>query len=163
MRRRAGGSMLVEMAMWMPIFLLLIVGMLHIGEITYTYYVLKKIEYAAAQFLATQQGLDLCGTDYTTAALNFALNDNTTSTPLIANLTSDMLQVTTQCLDPSTGVPGTCDTSACDTGIGSAQRPDYITVSIPGGYAFNPNIPYIQLPTIELVPSVTVPFGGSAL
>jgi len=166
MKRRtsgtASGSMIVETAMWMPVFFLLIVGMLHLGEITYTYYVLSKIEYAAAQFLATQQGVDFCNQNYT-AAINFAINDNTTGQPLVANLTPDMLQVTTQCIDPTTGVAGTCDTSECATGIGNPQTPAYITVSIPGGYAINPNIPYIQLPPIELMPSVTVPFGGSAL
>ena len=32
-----------------------------IGEITYQYYTLKKALYAAAQFLATQQGVNFCG------------------------------------------------------------------------------------------------------
>ena len=44
-----------------------------------------------------------------------------------------MISVTTECIDPSTGLPGACNSSGCDGAVG-AQRPDYVVVSIPDGY-----------------------------
>jgi hypothetical protein len=163
MKRGRGGNMVLEAAMWLPILFLLIVGMEQIGKITYLYYTLKKIEYAAARDLAVQPGVDFCNTaaGAVQAAIQFAITDPSTAQPLISNLTADMFQVSTICLD-ATGAPGACDTSGCN-GLTGAQRPDFITVSIPNGYTVQPRIPYIQLSPIELTPSVTEPFNGGAL
>src|SRR5205085_11031419 len=97
----------------------------------------------------------------TGAAINAAITDPATSEPLISNLTADMLVVTTQCVDPS-GVIGTCDVSGCQ-GVAGAQRPDFVTVAITGGYTFPIRILYINLDPIVLRPSATSPFGGSKL
>jgi hypothetical protein len=163
MRRGRGGNMVLEVAMWLPILFLLIAGMIQIGKWTYLDYSLNKILYTAARQLAVQQGLNFCDSadPATQAALTNAINDPATSLPLISNLTVDMLQVTTQCLD-ATGVPGQCDVSGCGTPA-SAQRPDFITVSMPNGYLIQPRIPYILLNPFQLKPTVTVPFGGSSL
>jgi TadE-like protein len=162
-RRGRGGNMVLEAAMWLPILFLLIVGMEQIGKITYLYYVLKKIEYAAARDLSVQPGVDFCNTagGAIQAAIQFAITDPSTAQPLISNLTADMFQVSTICLD-ATGAPGACNTSGCN-GLTGAQRPDFVTVSIPNGYTVQPRIPYITLNPIALAPSVTVPFNGGAL
>ena len=149
--------------MWIPILLLLIVGMIQLGKVTYLDYVLNKIVYNAARNLATTQNLNFCdpGDPATAAAINGAINDPATSQPLIANLTADMLVVTTQCLD-ATGAIGTCDVSGCQ-GVAGAQRPNYVTVAITNGYSFPIRIPLINLDPILLRPSATSPFGGSQL
>src|SRR5690348_16765960 len=74
-RRKRGGNMILEAVLFIPFLLLLIVGMLRIGEITYLYYTLKKTLYATAQYLATQQGVDFCAdtTGLVAAAKNFGL------------------------------------------------------------------------------------------
>jgi Flp pilus assembly protein TadG len=163
MRRGRGGNAVLETAMWLPILFLLIVGMIQFGKLTYLDYVLNKIVYNAARNLATAQNLNFCdsGDPTTAAAITGAINDPATGTPLIANLSSDMLVVTTQCLD-ATGAPGTCDVSGCQ-GVAGAQRPDYVTVAIANGYSFPIRIPYINLDPILLRPSATSPFGGSKL
>jgi Flp pilus assembly protein TadG len=163
MRRGRGGNMVLELAMWIPILLLLIVGMIQIGKWTYLDAVLSKIMYSAARQLSVQQGLNFCDAadPATQAALTNAISDPATGEPLISNLTVDLLQVTTQCVD-ATGAAGACDVSGCNSPAG-AQRPDFITVSMPGGYTIQPRIPYILLNPFQLRPTVTVPFGGSSL
>jgi len=157
------GNMVLELAMWLPVLFLLIGGMIQVGKWTYLDYSLNKILYSAARQLAVQQTLNFCDAadPAAQAALTNAINDPATGLPLIANLTVDMLQVTTQCLD-ATGASGACDVSGCNTPA-SAQRPDFVTVSMPNGYTIQPRIPYILLNPFQLRPAVTVPFGGSSL
>jgi hypothetical protein len=96
-------------------------------------------------------------------AINFALTGTTDGTgpTAILDLTADMISVTTQCIDPITGAPGTCDTSGCG-GPAGAQRPDLIVVSIPNGYMVQPRIPYILLDPIPLKPQSIMPNGGGS-
>jgi Flp pilus assembly protein TadG len=163
MKRGRGGNVILETAMWMPILFLLIVGTIQFGKLTYLNYVLTKIVYSAARNIATGQNLNFCdpADPATVAAVTSAINDPATGEPLISNLTADMLVVTTQCLD-SSGVIGSCDVSGCQ-GVAGAQRPDFVTVAITGGYSFPIRIPYINLDPIQLRPSATAPFGGSKL
>jgi hypothetical protein len=170
MRRGRGGNMILEAAMWMPVFFLLIVGMLQVGKITYLYYTLKKTEDTAARYLSVQSGVNFCPDAIASdpnvqAAIQFALTGTTDgSGPLIIpSLTPDMLQVVTECIDPATGLPGPCDAGGCNTGSPmGAQRPDYIVVTIPNGYPVQPRIPFLLLDPIPLKPTVAVPFGGTS-
>jgi hypothetical protein len=160
--RSRRGNMALEAALWIPIITLLIVGMIQIGKITYLYYTLKKTVYSAARYLATEQGTNFCDPADANiqAALQFALTGTTdgSGTPLIANLTPDMLQVTPECVDPISGAPQVCDLSTC--GAAGGPRPDYIVVNIPNGYSVQPRIPFITLDPIPLKPSAAVPAGG---
>jgi hypothetical protein len=155
--------MLIEATLWIPVMALLIVGMIQVGKITYLYYSLKKSVYSAARYLSVQQGVNFC--DLTNdpnvaAAFQFAVTGTTdgSGTPLITNFTTDMLQVTPECVDAVSGAPGPCDTSGCPT---VTTRPDYILVTMPNGYQVQPRIPFITLNPIVLSPSVMVPFGGT--
>src|SRR5206468_1675193 len=126
LRRRTNssrGSAVIEVALWIPFLLLLISGMIQFGKITYLNYVLQKIVYTAARSLSLQQNLNLCdpADPATQAVLTNALNDPATGEPLIANLTPDMLTVTTRCLDANGNI-GDCDVSGC-AGLTGAQRP----------------------------------------
>jgi len=163
MRRGRSGSAVLETAMWMPVLFLLIVGVIQFGKLEYLDYVLSKIVYNAARNIATGQNLNFCdpADPATVAAVTAAINDPATGEPLIPNLTADMLVVSTQCVD-STGTIGTCDVSGCQ-GITGAQRPDFVTVAITGGYNYPIRIPYINLDPISLRPSASAPFGGSNL
>ena len=150
--------------MWMPVILLLIAGVIQFGKITYLYYTLRKIEYTVARSVSIASGVDFCP-DATDAliqgAIAFALTGTSdgSGTPLVSNLTPAMISVTTECIDPATGLPGPCDTSGCD-GAAGAHRPDYVVVTIPDGYRVQPRIPFILLDPFPLRPTVAVPFGG---
>jgi hypothetical protein len=152
--------MVIEAAIFIPVMVLLIVGMVQFGKITYQYYVIKKIVYGAARQISVQQGINFCDIENDAgvqSALALAVND-ITGTPLIPNLTAQQFQISTFCApaDPASP-PAPCDQSGCPT---AAQRPDYIQVSIPAGYTVRPRILYVDLSPFELRPVVTIPFGG---
>lgn len=163
MKRGRSGNAVLEVALWMPVLFLLIAGAIQFGKLTYLDYVLNKIVYHAARNVATAQNLNLCDpADPTLAnAVAAAINDPATGQALIANLTSDMLVVTTQCAD-STGALGACDVASCQS-VGVPQKPDYVTVAIANGYSVQLRIPYLNLDPVLLRPSASTPFGGSVL
>lgn len=162
MKRGRNGNSLLEAALWTLVLTLLIVGMVQFGKITYVYYTLRKTVYSAARYLATEQGTNYCDPSDPNiqAAIQFALTGTSdgSGTPLIPNLTADMLQVTAECVDPSTGAPGPCTVGCDDPSI--APQPDYIVVNIPNGYMVQPRIPFLTIDPIPLKPSVVVPAGG---
>jgi hypothetical protein len=166
MRRARSGNVALEVAMWLPVFFLLITGIIQFGKITYIYYSLKKTVNTVATYLAGQNGVNYCNgpsDPIITNAINFAITGSTdgTGTPAIFDLTPDMISVTIQCIDPATGAPGDCDTSGCGNPAGG-QRPDLIIVSIPNGYMVQPRIPYILLDPIPLRPQAVMPNQGGS-
>jgi hypothetical protein len=156
--------MILEAVMFMPFMLLLIVGMLRIGEITYLYYTLKKALYATAQYLATQQGVDFCADSngLVAAAKNFGLTGTSdgSANSFLPALTIDQIDVAPECYDPATQTVNTCVLS-CDGSAANIAQPDFVVVSIPSGYTVNPRLPYILNQEIPLKPFVRVPFGGT--
>jgi Flp pilus assembly protein TadG len=154
--------MALEAALFIPVLVLLIAGMVQIGKVTYLYYTLKKIVYAAGRGVAVQQGVNYCGDigsdAVAQAAINAAVND-ASGTPIIANLPA--VQIAPQCTDPSApaGALIPCDTSNCDV-LSLSQRPDFLVVTLQGGYEVQVRIPFLNPIPITLNPSVTVPFGG---
>lgn len=159
------GNMILESLLWIPFVLLLLVGMVQFGKLTYVYYTVKKTLYTVGRYVATAQGVDFCdatGDATIVAAKNFGLTggtDGAAESPLPA-LTGDMIQVTAECVDASSGDIGPCDTSGCD-GLTGGRRPDFVVVSIPDGYQIAPRIPYMLIDPILLRPQVRVPFGGT--
>jgi len=141
-----------------------VVGTIQFGKVSYTYFALRKAAFSAARYLAVQQGVNFCDlADDANAqnALNFAMNDPNTGTPLITGLTTDMFVISTECVDPASGAVGPCDTSGCGAAAG-AQRPDYIVVSV-SGFLYQMRFPGYTPDAVALSPSVTVAFGGSSL
>jgi hypothetical protein len=166
MRRRRGGSVL-EVAMFVPLLFALTVGMTQIGKITYTYYTLRKTMYTMARYVAAQQGVNFCDAGDATivAAKNFAVSGTSTedaSVPVLPNLTTDMISISIERVDATTGALGECECSVagCDEASGG-RAPDFIVVSIPNGYQVTPRIPFLTLDPIPLKPQVRVPFGGT--
>src|SRR4029079_8070278 len=143
MMRRRGGAAL-EVALFVPILLTLLVGMIQIGKNTYVYYTLRKTLYTMGRFVSVQQGVNFCDeADLTVlAAKNFALNglssDDGTDEILPA-CTTEMLGVSIGRIDTSSGAPVACDcsVSGCDTSAGGGS-PDFVVVTIPDGYQVNP-------------------------
>ena len=162
MKRARNGNMVLEAALWTLFLTVLIVGMVQFGKITYLYYTLEKTVSSAARYLATEQGTNFCDAadPNIQAAVNFALTGTTdgSGTPLIPNLTANMLQVTVECVDPASGSPGPCPVGCDDPAVG--LLPDYIVVSIPNGYPVQPRIPFLTLDPIPLKPSAVVPDAG---
>jgi Flp pilus assembly protein TadG len=163
MRRKSGGSAILETALFLPVMMLLIVGMIQFGTITYTYYALRDTVYTAARYLAVQRNTNFCdpADPNIVAATNLAVTGtiDASGASLISNLTPAMLQVTTECV--VNGAVGVCDTSGCGISPSLAERPDYVAVTIPNGYLVTPRLPFTTLPPIVLSPSALVAFGGT--
>jgi len=72
--------MVVEVALWMPVILLLIAGVIQFGKITYLYYTLRKIEYTVARSVSVASGVDFCP-DATDTLIQGPLNSRSPAPP----------------------------------------------------------------------------------
>jgi hypothetical protein len=163
MRRR--GSTTMETILFLPLLLLLFMGMVEIGRLTYTYYSLYKVLYTLARQAGTALGANFC--DEEDAVLQAVKNWVLTGTedgsgePLIRDLTPDRVQIRPERYNADRGglEECPCGVPGCDVANGG-RSPDYIVVSVPDGYPVQLRIPYLTLAPIPLRPQVRVPFGG---
>jgi hypothetical protein len=158
------GSALIEGALFIPVLMLLLVGMVEFARIGYTYYTLHKIVYAVARQAGTAQGANFCNEESLAAIKNFVLTGQAdgSADPVLPGLTSDLIQVRAEKIVAETGelIECSCDASGCDASAGGAG-PDFIVVRIPDGYPVQLAIPFMpRMEPIPLRPQVRVPFGG---
>ena len=159
------GNTVVEVAIFLPVLMMLLVGMYQIAQITYTYYTLRKAVYAVATYLSAQQGVNFCNNPADpgiSAAINFGVTGTTDGSQpaVVGGLTSDMIVITPESYLPLTQTTTPYDTSVCTSG--DTTPPDYITVSMTSDFTVTPAIPFISLfQPISLSPKVTVPYGGT--
>jgi hypothetical protein len=157
----------LEVALFVPIIITLLVGMQQIGKVTYLYYTLRKTIYTAAKYVASQQGVNFCddADPVVLAAKNFALTGTVEGDTqgLLPALTADMIAIRIERYTPESQDLGECEctTSGCDT-ANNGTSPDYVVVSIPEGYQVQLRIPFLTLDPILLKPKVRVPFGGTS-
>jgi Flp pilus assembly protein TadG len=163
---RRKGATVVETALWAPILILLLMGTLEVARFAYTYYILQKVLFSTAQYLSSLQGTDFCNPSdpNVLAAEYFGLTgtaDNSAPS-VFAAVTPDMMTVTIENADPTTGAlsPCNCGVPGCDTNNGGLA-PSYIVVSLTNGYSVTPNIPLVAKNPIILFPQVRVPYGGT--
>lgn len=165
-RRSIRGSSVLEVALFVPIVVTLLVGMIQFGKITYVYYTLRKTIYTAARYVATQQGVNFCddADAVVLAAKNYALTGTVEGDVegLLPALTADMLSIRIERYVPESQELGECDctTSGCDA-ANNGTSPDFVVVTIPNGYEVRPRIPFLTIDPILLKPQVRVPFGGT--
>jgi hypothetical protein len=163
--RRRRGSAIIETAMFVPFFIILIVGMAEIARVTYVYYSVHKTLYNLARFIGTRQGVNLCdqGDAEIQSAKNWALTGSSGGgEPLITGLQPDMVQVRVERQETGSDILGECECSisGCDAAVGG-RPPDFVVVSIPEGFPISVGLPYLTRETITFRPSVRVPYGGT--
>lgn len=162
--RRA--STAVETILFLPLLLLLFMGMVELGRLTYTYYTLYKMLNTLARYVGTQQGVNFCDEEDSTlqAAKNLVLtgSEDGSGEPLLADLTPDRVQISIERYNADTGglEACPCGVPGCDVSEGGTA-PDYLVVSVPDGYPVQLRIPYLGLSPILLRPQVRVPYGGT--
>jgi len=169
-RKNQRGGALLETAMYMPVLILLFVGMVEIARITYTYYAIQRILAGLARYVGTQQAVNFCDDNDASviAAKNFALTGtpdgdaSATGTLLVRNLTSDLVRIRLERYEPNSQQLIECDCSqtGCDASLGGAP-PDYIVVYLPNGYTVRPVIPGVPVDPFQLRPRVRIPYGGT--
>lgn len=161
------GNAFLEVVLFLPLVVLLLVGMTQIAKFTYTYFSLRKTVYSVAGYLSAQQGVNFCnaGDPNIAAAISFGLtgtSDNSLPV-LITGLDPTMVSVVAQRATPTAGGSTSlapCDCSSdCDISQGELP-PDFIVVSI-NGYTLTPRIPTLAQTPIPLMPRVKVPYGGT--
>jgi hypothetical protein len=161
--RRA--STLVEAAMWLPILIAMLFGMVELARVTYTYYTLQKVLYSLARTVGAQQGINFCDDAGATltAAKNLALrgSPDEAAEPILPGLDPDTIQIRLERRNAETGELDECECTAngCDTAAGGVS-PQWIVVSLSGGYPIQLAIPRLTLDPIPLRPAVRVPYGG---
>ncbi len=166
MKRRESGAVLIETVMLTPVLLGLLVGMIELARVTYTYVALEKVVYSVARYAGTQQGVNFCNADDAAvlAAKNLAITGNVdgSGNPVVPNLTASMVEVHVERYTAENQTLGACDCSAsgCDTTNG-ALPPDFIVATIPEGYSIQPLFFGFAVDPILLRPHVRVPFGGT--
>lgn len=164
MKRR--GSSLLETAMFVPVLILLLVGMAEIGRVTYVYYTLHKTLYNVARLVGTRPGANLCdaGDAEVLSAKNWAVSGagDGSGQPILNNLTAELISIRVERQEPDSDFLGECECSlsGCDIGAGG-RSPDFVVASIPDGFPVSITIPYLTVQTVVFRPTVRVPFGGS--
>lgn len=167
MKNGRRGNTIVESALFIPILLTLLVATEQLGKLTYTYYSLKKALYTAARYVGTQQGVNFCDASdpNIVAAQNLAVTGTTdgSAPDLIAGFTTDMIQITAESYSPAgqSQAVGACPCYNYGDGLPACAGPDFISVTIPSGFTFTPNIPFSPVVPIPLAPQVLVPYGGT--
>lgn len=161
MRRR--GSSLIETALFLPLMVSLLYGMVELARVSYTYFTLHKILYTLARDIGTQSQIDFCAGDLTfDSAKNFALRGGIEdgAESIIPGLAADQIAVAFERRD---AISGEVSGYAPDCGAtSSGPGPDYILISIPDGYRIRLSFPGLPLDPIPLRPQVRVPFGGAS-
>ena len=160
------GTSLIEGALFIPFVVLLLVGMMEAGRVTYTYYQLQKTVYSVARFAGTQQNINLC--DSSNDVLTQAISLGRTGTgdagepSVILGLQASDFRVRVERYNVESDSIEECDCSSngCDTSQGGSA-PNYLSVDLVNGYPFTFKIPGVSNSPIILRPSVRLPFGGS--
>jgi hypothetical protein len=165
-KQRQSGASLLETAMFLPILLLLLVGMIELAKVVIVYFSLQKTMYSIARYAGTAQGANFCDDNDTvvTQIKNVVLTGTPEGegTPLINGLTAAQVQIRVERYAPDSGDLNQCVCSidGCDSGAG-ALPPDFIVVSLPDGYQVRPVFPILQVDPFLLRPRVRLPFGGT--
>ncbi len=164
-KRTQSGSSLLETAMFMPVLLLLLVGMIELAKVVVVYFSLQKTMYSIARYAATAQGANFCDDADTviTQVKNVVLTGDPSGDgqALISGLTASAVQIRLERYAPDSGalIECQCSIDGCDAGAG-ALPPDFIVVSLPDGYQVRPLFPVFQVDPFLLRPRVRAPFGG---
>ena len=164
--RSRKGTSLIEGVLFIPFVVLLLVGMMEAGRVTYTYFQLQKIIYSVARSAGTQQNINLCnaGNDVLAQSIADGLTGtgDPSATSLVLGLQASDFRVRVERYNVETDSIEECDCSSngCDTSQGGTA-PNYLFVDLINGYPFTFKIPGVSNSPVILRPSVRLPFGGS--
>ncbi len=158
--------MLLESTLYLPLFFLLLVGMIELARVCYTYYAVQKILYTLARLVGTGQGVNFCDAADVSivAAKNLALTGSAddSGAPYIGGLDADSIEIRIERRNGETGELEACECAVpgCDAGAGGLA-PEFIVVSIPDGMPFRFRFPTLQLDPVPLRFQIRVPYGGT--
>ena len=164
MSNRRGNAM-IETALFIPLFIILLMGTAEIARVTYVYYSAHKALYSIARMIGTRNGASLCdpGDPEIVSIKNFALTGNSEGgDAIITGLTPEIVQVRVERQEAGSDILGECECSitGCDTSQGG-RPPDFVVVSVPDGFSVNVTLPYLLQEVIVFRPTIRVPHGAA--
>ena|SRR2546422_873110 len=168
------GQAVTELAIQIPLVLMLLFGGLQLGRIFYVYHTLQKALRGGAGLLARSVNVDYCNADDTALAdaRNFIVFGNLQgeggdNARVVQGLTPDMIQILPEREDATTAAVDSCPCSAdtevansCNVSSGG-RAPDFVVVNLGSGFPLQvPVFPFVNLGTINLKVSVRMPVTG---
>jgi hypothetical protein len=165
MRNPRSGSALMEGVLFLPVLLLLLLGTIEFGRITFVYFQLQKILNNYGSTLAKQSAANFCDESdaVVAAARNFALtgSSSTGGQTLLDGLEADNIRVRLERLSVDGSSAEICDCSgtACDVAAGG-RSPEFILVDLRNGYEVRLNVPGLNTSPIIFRPQLRFAVAG---
>ena len=170
-RKSQRGQAIAELALQIPLMMLILFGAVELGRVFYVYHTLQKAVRGGASFLARSNNVEYCNpTDLTLQdARNFIVWGNLQGLgqPVVQGLTTDVIQILPERKETgSTGVlacscaadPG--DPESCDVSSGG-RPPDFVVINLGTGFPIAVPFPFVNIGTINVQVSVRMPVTGS--
>ena len=167
-RASARGQAAVELALLIPILMLLMFGVFQIARVFYTYHTLQKALRGGAGFIAHLSGVNYCDDQNESFldARNYIVYGNLegSGVPVVNGLTPEMIQILPERADAETATVDQCpcsdEASSCDITSGG-RVPDYVVVNLgAAGFPVEVPFPFITLGAIPLHVSVRMAVLG---
>lgn len=167
-QRRERGQAAVELALLLPILVMLLFGVVQLARVYYVYHTLQKAVRAGAGFLAHQSNVNFCDdqNDMFLDARNFIVYGNLegSGTPVVNGLTPEMIQILPERADADSSTIAACpctdDGASCDITT-SGHAPDYVVVNLGAtGFPVDVRFPFVNLGSIPLHVSVRMAVTG---
>jgi len=166
-KHKQRGQAVMELALQIPIMMLLLFGAVQVGRVFFTYHTLQKAVRGGAGLIARSVNVDYCAiADPALAdARNFIVYGNLQGqgAPVVQGLIPDMIQILPECRVVDTTELTACPSPEagdnCD--VTSGRRvPDFVVVNLGSGFPLSVPFPFVNLGIINLKVSVRMPVTG---
>jgi hypothetical protein len=162
---------MTELALQIPLVMLLLFGGVELGRVFYIYHTLQKAVRNGAGLLARSINVNYCPSDEfstsnaATDVRNFIVYGNLQGEgiPVVPGFETSMIQVfaerSTADTTDACSCPGAADADSCDVANGG-RAPDFVVVNLGDGFPLRIPFPFMNLGTINLKVSVRMPVTG---
>jgi Flp pilus assembly protein TadG len=162
------GQAAVELALLLPILVMLLFGVVQLARVYYVYHTLQKAVRAGAGFIAHLSNVNYCDDQNAMFldARNYIVYGNLegSGTPVVNGLTPEMVQIIPERADVETSSVAQCacsdDGASCDITT-SGRAPDYVVVNLgEAGFPVDVRFPFVNLGSVPLHVSVRMAVTG---
>ena len=169
-RKSQRGQAIVELALNIPLMMLLLFGAVEIGRVFYVYHTLQKALRGGAAVLARSTNVEYCNpADLTMQDVrNFIVwgNFQGVGQPVVQGLTPDYIQILPERIETGTTGVILCscsgdpeDPEGCNVSTGG-RLPDFVVINLGGGFPLSMPFPFVNLGSVNLRVSVRMPVTG---
>jgi Flp pilus assembly protein TadG len=162
------GQAALELALQIPLLLVILAGGVQFARVFYTYQTLQKAWRGGAALLAHSSGVNYCDAGDATIAASKNLmiygNLQGSGMEIARGLANIPIQVVPERQAPNSTAVNTCpcgtrDADDCDVSAGG-RPPDFVAVNLGAGYPIQLTFAYVSLAPLNLKVSVRLPVTG---